>query len=129
MKPLLSRNLSNTGRLITLLLWFAGFLLLGCLRPCAVVNMSRPSTSVSVIIPARNEEHNLPTLLRSLATQPLKLHEVIVVDDGSHCGIGQATQGEGHPITTNAERLGRQDVGLPPGSAGRNGGTPAIRGR
>jgi len=45
--------------------------------------MSRPSPSVSVIIPARNEEHNLPTLLRSLASQPRKLHEIIVVDDGS----------------------------------------------
>ena len=38
---------------------------------------------MSLIIPARNEERNLPTLLRSLAAQPAKPREVIVVDDGS----------------------------------------------
>jgi 4,4'-diaponeurosporenoate glycosyltransferase len=38
---------------------------------------------VSVIIPARNEESRLPTLLRSLATQTLPAREVLVVDDGS----------------------------------------------
>ena len=68
---------------VTLLLWLAGFLLLSRLRPCAKFGMPHPSPSVSVIIPARNEAHNLPTLLRSLASQPLKLHEIIVVDDGS----------------------------------------------
>jgi 4,4'-diaponeurosporenoate glycosyltransferase len=68
---------------VTLLLWLTGFLLLRRLRPCAEVNMPRPSPSASVIIPARNEEHNLPALLRSLASQPLKPHEIIVVDDGS----------------------------------------------
>ena len=69
--------------LVTLLLWLAGFLLLSRLRPCAEFSMPRPSPSASVIIPARNEELNLPTLLRSLASQALKLHEIIVVDDGS----------------------------------------------
>ena len=69
--------------LVTLLLWSAGFLLLSRLRPCAQVSVTRLSLPASVIIPARNEEHNLPRLLRSLASQPLKLHEIIVVDDGS----------------------------------------------
>jgi len=69
--------------LVTLLLWLAGFLLLGRLRPCAEFSTPPPSPSASVIIPARNEERNLPTLLRSLASQPMKLHEIIVVDDGS----------------------------------------------
>jgi 4,4'-diaponeurosporenoate glycosyltransferase len=41
---------------------------------------------MSVIIPARNEEHNLPKLLRSLASQPIKLCQIIVVDDGSTDG-------------------------------------------
>lgn len=75
--------------IVTLLLWFAGFLLLSHLRPCAHVNMPRPLRSASVIIPARNEEHNLPTLLRSLASQPLKLREIIVVDDGSTDRTGE----------------------------------------
>ena len=69
--------------LVTLLLWLAGFLLLSRLRPCAQFTIAHPSPSASVIIPARNEEHNLPTLLRSLAAQPVKPHEIIVVDDGS----------------------------------------------
>jgi len=40
-------------------------------------------TPLSVVVPARNEEHNLPTLLRSLAAQPGNRPEIIVVDDGS----------------------------------------------
>ncbi|MEO5944922.1 MAG: glycosyltransferase [Ferruginibacter sp.] len=43
------------------------------------------STSISVIIPARNEEQNLPVLLQSLMAQsyPTDLFEVIVIDDHS----------------------------------------------
>jgi 4,4'-diaponeurosporenoate glycosyltransferase len=37
----------------------------------------------SVIIPARNEEKNLPGILQSIKTQDRSLREVIVVDDGS----------------------------------------------
>ena len=36
-----------------------------------------------MIIPARNEAHNLPRLLESLASQSVQPREVIVVDDGS----------------------------------------------
>jgi len=67
----------------TLALWAAGFLLLTRLGRCHGAGSPERTPVVSVIIPARNEEHNLPTLLRSLATQPLKPHEIIVVDDGS----------------------------------------------
>ncbi len=38
---------------------------------------------LSIIIPARNEEHNLPRLLRSISAQSVKPREVIVVDGGS----------------------------------------------
>ena len=38
---------------------------------------------LSIIIPARNEEHNLPALLRSINAQSVRPAEVIVVDDGS----------------------------------------------
>ena len=38
---------------------------------------------LSVVIPARNEEQNLPRLLRALHTQTRQPEEVIVVDDGS----------------------------------------------
>ena len=69
---------------ITLALWAAGWLVLGRVRRCGGDRANRLSAErLSIIIPARNEEHNLPTLLRSLAAQPLKPGEIIVVDDGS----------------------------------------------
>ena len=45
----------------------------------------QPSTSISVIVPARNEAPNLPALLNSLNSQsyPKHLFDVIVVDDHS----------------------------------------------
>ncbi len=39
--------------------------------------------SVSIIVPARDEEHNLPRLLRSLIALDYPTYEVIVVDDAS----------------------------------------------
>jgi 4,4'-diaponeurosporenoate glycosyltransferase len=68
---------------ITLALWSAGFLLLGRLRRCRDTSAPGRPPTVSVIIPARNEQENLPTLLRSIASQPMKPREIIVVDDGS----------------------------------------------
>ncbi len=69
--------------LVSLLLWAAGFLLLPRLRPCGRSESGNRSQSISIIIPARNEEQNLPTLLRSIATQTVKPCEILVVDDGS----------------------------------------------
>ena len=68
---------------ITLGLWAIGFLLWPRLRRCSEHEAPDAPTNVSVIVPARNEEHNLPTLLSSLAAQKAKPLEVIVVDDGS----------------------------------------------
>jgi glycosyltransferase involved in cell wall biosynthesis len=44
-----------------------------------------PATKISVIIPARNEEKNISSLLQSIANQtyPKNLLEIIVVDDNS----------------------------------------------
>jgi len=69
--------------LVALALWSAGFLLASRLRPSSGASAPGPPRTTSVIVPARNEEHNLPTLLRSLASQPLKPQEILVVDDGS----------------------------------------------
>lgn len=68
---------------ITLLLWSSGFLLMGRLRKRAEPGAARSAQTLSLIIPARNEEHNLPTLLRSLTSQAVLPREIIVVDDGS----------------------------------------------
>ncbi len=68
---------------VTLVLWSSGFLLVIRLRRRGGNGSTGNSAPVNVIIPARNEEHNLPTLLRSLASQRVKPLEIIVVDDGS----------------------------------------------
>jgi len=67
-----------------LLLWLAGFLLLARIRsrPPVAPRTAAPA-SLSIIIPARNEEFNLPALLRSINTQAIRPFEVIVVDDAS----------------------------------------------
>jgi 4,4'-diaponeurosporenoate glycosyltransferase len=64
-------------------LWALGFLLLPRLRSCRGSGGRASAGEVSVIIPARNEEHNLPVLLASLAAQPVGPGEILVVDDGS----------------------------------------------
>jgi 4,4'-diaponeurosporenoate glycosyltransferase len=69
------------------LLWATGFLLMPRLRSGMAARPEKMAAGlkdqVSVIIPARNEAHNLPRLLESLAAQSLQPREVIVVDDGS----------------------------------------------
>jgi 4,4'-diaponeurosporenoate glycosyltransferase len=71
--------------LVTLAQWSAGFLVLGRLRGCGDAKAGSPISGeqLSIIIPARNEEKNLPNLLRSLATQSVRPKEIIVVDDAS----------------------------------------------
>ncbi len=70
---------------ITLAQWAAGFYLLGRPRHCGGSKTVSPVSGerLSIIIPARNEEKNLPHLLRSLATQSVRPKEIMVVDDAS----------------------------------------------
>ncbi len=83
---------------VTLTLWAAGFLLLPRLRRCGGGASPTRSLPVSVIIPARNEEHNLPTLLGSLASQPMPPSEIIVVDDSSTDGTAELARGLGMTV-------------------------------
>jgi 4,4'-diaponeurosporenoate glycosyltransferase len=65
------------------LLWLAGWLLaLQWRRRVKSAEHSGPPVP-SIIIPARNEEHNLPKLLASLRHAGAEISEIIVVDDGS----------------------------------------------
>jgi 4,4'-diaponeurosporenoate glycosyltransferase len=65
-------------------LWVLGFLFLFRISSCGgAINRSISYPSISVIIPSRNEENNLPNLLRSLEGQLSSEDEVIVVDDHS----------------------------------------------
>lgn len=58
------------------------------------------SRMVSVIIPARNEAHNLPRLLSSLASQPSGPMEILVVDDHSTDGTAEVARQFGARVVT-----------------------------
>ena len=88
--------------LVSLALWAVGFLLLRRLHRCGAASASELSAQVSVIIPARNEDHNLPALLRSLASQPVGPREIIVVDDGSTDHTAEV--GRQHGVTVIASQ-------------------------
>jgi len=63
----------------------SGFLLMRRVPQCTDAEVGpvvSAHASVSIIIPARNEEHNLPRLLDSIPALP-EIAEIIVVDDGS----------------------------------------------
>ncbi|WP_407371200.1 glycosyltransferase family 2 protein [Carnobacterium sp.] len=70
--------------LVSFISMMSGFLMLWKV-PLAIkdTNNSSVKKTVSIIIPARNEEDRLPTLLASLNNQSYKPIEVIVVDDES----------------------------------------------
>jgi 4,4'-diaponeurosporenoate glycosyltransferase len=64
--------------------WLVGWYL--CWRVHVVPYTTEPeplATRLTVVIPARDEEANLPTVLAGLASQTAAPAEVIVVDDGS----------------------------------------------
>ncbi|MBN2310979.1 MAG: glycosyltransferase [Candidatus Hydrogenedentes bacterium] len=69
--------------LIALLLWGLAFLFLFRVPVCTRHGRVQDYPSLSVIIPARDEEGNLPRLLASLLSQDVAPAEIIVVDDGS----------------------------------------------
>ena len=65
------------------LLWLAGWVLAYRFRrPRSAANPGG-RIELSIIIPARNEAHNLPKLLDSLKRQTVNVREILVVDDGS----------------------------------------------
>ncbi len=75
--------MATVALMVTAALWAVGFLLGRRLVRCSRFVSSPGEPALSVIIPARNEEHNLPKLLRSLAAQSVRPREIIVVNDAS----------------------------------------------
>ena len=79
---------------------------------------------VSLIVPARNEAHNLPALLASLDALEPAPGEIIVVDDHSTDGTGDVARAAGARVFTPPE--------LPPGWLGKpwacHHGVQAARG-
>jgi len=66
--------------------WLFGFFILWKIPKCNEPKDSRKKSdiSISIIIPARNEEKNLDNLFNSLNSQTVKVKEVILVDDSSN---------------------------------------------
>ncbi len=69
------------------------------------------TSSVSIIIPARNEEANLPHLLASLSDQAVPPAEIMVVDDFSDDATADVARRYGarveHPAPETADWLGK----------------------
>ena len=90
------------------MLWLAPYLALlfsqalwsvfGRLRFIPLKKKSPREARVSIIIPARNEEHNLPRLFDSLAQSWKPPLEIIVVDDDSSDGTAQVAQAHGAKV-------------------------------
>src|SRR5690606_38618372 len=57
----------------------------------------------SVIIPARNEETNLPHLLESLQNQTIQPYEIIVIDDHSDDATKQIAESFGVKVFTSPD--------------------------
>lgn len=88
--------------LLTLTQCSAGWLVLGRLRRCDSVNppVRFPVESLSIIIPARNEAANLPTLLASFVRQSVPPKEILVVDDASTDNTAAVARQHGARVLT-----------------------------
>lgn len=88
---------------IILILWSLGWTLRKRLAPPWMEKKGAGQASgLSVIIPARNEAHNLPRLLDSITSQANPPLEVIVVDDGSTDGTSEIAANHGARVITSA---------------------------
>ena len=81
----------------------AGFLLIRRIPTCAPDGPCA-ETSLSIIVPARNEEHNLPRLLASISRSAFLPAEILVVDDGSTDDSAAVAAGFGARVLTSAEK-------------------------
>jgi 4,4'-diaponeurosporenoate glycosyltransferase len=89
----------------------AGFSLIRRVRFCPPVQ-PHSAPHLSVVIPARNEEQNLPHLLASIAASSVRPAEVLVVDDHSTDDTAAISQSFGASVLTSAQ--------LPPGWTGKS---------
>ena len=66
---------------IALLISFA--ILFSLCRPRYLTSKTTNAGKISIIIPARDEEHNITKLLTSIRSQPIQPLEILVIDDQS----------------------------------------------
>jgi 4,4'-diaponeurosporenoate glycosyltransferase len=97
--------MDTTSLVVLILFWSLGFLFLFRIPRCTESrekSESRPS--VSIIIPARNEERTIPVLLASIRQQELVPDEVIVVVDESDESTAAAAENQGPRVLRAAPR-------------------------
>jgi poly-beta-1,6-N-acetyl-D-glucosamine synthase len=68
--------------------------------------MNMKSVDLTVIVPAYNEADDIADTIRSLQTQTVKIAEIIVVDDCSTDGTGDAARACGVTVLTPPENTG-----------------------
>lgn len=101
--------------LTALVLGLLGFVILWRIPQCDP-SAGAPADHVSIIIPARNEAHNLPALLGSLRAQAPQPGEIVVVDDDSTDGTAEV-----------AKSFGARVIAAPPLPGGWGGKTWACQ--
>jgi 4,4'-diaponeurosporenoate glycosyltransferase len=88
--------LHSADLIVALSFWFLGFLVLFRIpRPSAGKQVRGPRPMVSVVIPARHEQDNLPVILSSLKAQDLSNTDISVVVDESDEGTAEAARKHG----------------------------------
>jgi len=96
-----------------IILWLSGFVFFSRVPVChnkKANNSSRPT--VSIVVPARNEETSIPNLLRSLQGQVKADDEIIVVDDHSEDNTAAVAEQEGAKVIIKSKEM-------PPGWTGK----------
>jgi 4,4'-diaponeurosporenoate glycosyltransferase len=86
---------------VFLALWTAGWILAARFRRPEIAGITNAVNDVSIIIPARNEAHNLPNLLKSITSQAAKPPEILVVDDDSSDGTAEIARQFGATVITS----------------------------
>ena len=95
-----------------IILWLLGFIFFFRVPVCNnkhTKNTARPT--VSIVVPARNEETNIPNLVRSLQGQIKVDDEIIVVDDHSEDNTAAVAEQKGARVIKSSE--------MPPGWTGK----------
>ena len=95
-----------------IILWLLGFIFFFRVPVCNnkhTKNTARPT--VSIVVPARNEETNIPNLVRSLKGQIKADDEIIVVDDHSEDNTAAVAEQEGARVIKSRR--------MPPGWIGK----------
>jgi len=101
MSPRLTGLLRLTGHAAALGL--GAWLLADTSPPGSEVQPADPGTSLSVVVPARDEAGSLPALLTSLAAQTRPATEVIVVDDHSSDATAEVAARHGAVVVAAPE--------------------------